>query len=207
MSRVDKGKIVIISSPSGGGKTSICHKLLSPTRRKQGWRFSISYTTRQPRANERNGREYYFVTDKEFTALKKADAFAEACRVHLYQYGTPRGPLEETLEKGGVMILDVDVQGARKLKREYPQAITVFVLPPSTRELHRRLKRRGTETAAQLAVRRENARKEMKLYRRFEYTVINNDLTSAVKRVLAIIEAHPCRTENIPRELIEDIIG
>jgi guanylate kinase len=207
MSKADKGKIVIISSPSGGGKTSICHKLLSPTRRKQGWRFSISYTTRQPRANERNGREYYFVTDKEFTALKKEDAFAEACRVHLYQYGTPRGPLEETLKKGGVMILDVDVQGAQKLKKEYPQAITVFILPPSKRELHRRLKRRGTETAAQLALRRENARKEMKLYRRFEYTVINDDLTGAVKRVLAIIESHPCRTENIPRELIENIIG
>jgi guanylate kinase len=207
MSKADKGRIVIISSPSGGGKTSICRKLLSPARRKQGWRFSISYTTRQPRANERSGREYHFVSDQQFTALKNKGAFAEDCRVHLYRYGTPRAPLQQTLAKGGVMILDVDVQGARKLTKEYPQAITVFVLPPSKRELHRRLSRRGTETAAQLAVRRENARKEMKLYRRFEYTVINDNLTDAVKRVLAVIEAHPCRTENIPREQIENIIG
>lgn len=139
--------------------------------------------------------------------LEKAGFFAEACKVHLYHYGTPRRPLERIRHQGGVMLLDVDVQGAFRLKRAYPGAITVFILPPSTRELHRRLGRRGTETREQLAVRRENARKEMKLYRRFEYTVINRDLDEAVQEVLALIKSHHCRTENLDLEQIRKITG
>ena len=127
--------------------------------------------------------------------------------MHLYRYGTPRGPLEEVERGGGVMVLDVDVQGAERLKKEYPQAITVFILPPSKRELQRRLRRRGTETAEQLRVRRENARKEMRLYKRFEYTVINRNLDEAVTEVLAIINSHHCRTEYLNAEQIRTITG
>jgi guanylate kinase len=205
MKRSKPGRIVIISSPSGGGKTSICRRLLSPVRRKQGWRFSISYTTRKKRPGERNGREYHFVTEDVFTELRKADFFAEAFRVHLYSYGTPRKPLEEVKRTGGVMLLDVDVQGAFRLKKEFPQAITVFILPPSKRELQRRLRRRGTETKEQLKVRRETAREEMKLYKRFEYTVINRDLEQAVAEVLAIVDSHHCRTEKLDQEQIRMI--
>ena len=196
------GTIVVISSPSGGGKTSICRKLLTPARKRNGWQFSISYTTRKKRPGERNGREYHFVTDTEFKKLMKADFFAEHFKVHLYRYGTPRKPMEKVLRDGGVMILDVDVQGAFRLKKEYPQAVTMFILPPSIGVLRKRLIKRGTETMEQRKVRFENATKEIKLYKRFEYSVINQDLDTAVKEVLSIINCHHCRTENIRPEQI-----
>ena len=204
-----KGKIVIISSPSGGGKTSICHKLLSPTRRRKGWKFSVSYTTRKPRIGERNGREYFFVDDDEFERKRKSGFFAESCAVHLYQYGTPRAPIERVRRHGGVMLFDLDVQGARKLLREYPDAIAVFVLPPSIRALKQRLDKRGTETAELRRIRFENARREMRTFRKyhFDYVVVNNDLDVAVKQVLAIVEAHDCRIERVDPELISRITG
>lgn len=139
--------------------------------------------------------------------MAKADAFAEHFRVHLYRYGTPRKQLEATIKNGGVMILDVDVQGAAHLRREYPQAATIFILPPSVSELKKRLKARGTETPSQLKVRFENARKEMRLYDQFDYTVVNRDLDVAVKQVLAIIEAHPCRTELVSVDQVKKITG
>ena len=194
------GKIVIISSPSGGGKTSICKKLLTPTRRQLGWRFSTSYTTRQKRRGEQDGREYYFVSEQEFQKKASAGFFAEQFKVHLYNYGTPKRPIEQVDKTGGVMLLDVDVQGAQRLRKVYKQAITIFILPPSDRVLRQRLKQRGTETKAQLKVRLDNARKEMKLYHRFEYAVVNDDLNKAVQQVRGIIEAHQCRTENLSRE-------
>ncbi len=201
------GKIVIVSSPSGGGKTSICRKLLSPNRKKAGWKFSVSYTTRKQRAHELDGIHYYFVTDAKFDELRKRDYFAENFRVHLYRYGTPRKPLEAALKAGDVMLLDVDVQGAKKLRKEYPQAITIFVLPPSVKKLRSRLKRRGTETKEQLQVRFENAKREMGEWKSFEYAVINDDLNLAVAQVLHIIETHPLRTQNLPAEQIRKITG
>ena len=198
---------MIISSPSGGGKTSICRRLLSPARKQQGWRFSVSYTTREKRRGEKDGRAYYFVSDQEFGRLAQSGFFAEHCHVHLYYYGTPRRPLEQIIKQGGVMVLDVDVQGAVKLRNVYPQAITIFVLPPSVAALRRRLKRRGTESKEQLKVRFQNARREMKLFRKFEYVVVNDNLNTAVQQVLSIIDSHPCRTENLNKEQIATITG
>ncbi len=200
------GTILIISSPSGGGKTSICRRLLSRSRRRKGWTFSVSYTTRNPRVGERNGREYWFVTPPDFNRKVQADFFAEHFRVHLYDYGTPRAPLEKVIHRGGVMILDVDVNGAFALKKEYPGAITVFILPPSVRELRRRLRQRGTETKKDLAVRFENARREMKLFNRFDYVVVNKELETAVQEVLAIVTAHHCRVDKTGVEQIRSIV-
>jgi len=200
------GKIVIISSPSGGGKTSICRRLLADNA-DDGWEFSISYTTRSMRPGEKSGREYYFVSESEFDNLAEHDFFAEHCGVHLYKYGTPREPLEKVLESGGVMLLDVDVQGAERLKAAYPQAITIFVLPPSVDALRSRLKARGTETDEQLQVRFRNATDEMKLWRRFQYAVINEELESAVGEVRSIIGGHHCRTDQMDPEQIENMIG
>ena len=177
---------MIISSPSGGGKTSICRRLLTPTRKREGWRFSVSYTTREKRPGEINGREYYFVDKQEFIRLREQRFFAEHCLVHLYHYGTPRGPLEKVIKNGGVMLLDVDVKGAFKLVKEFPRAITVFVLPPSVTALRKRLRRRGTESKEQLKVRFQNARNEMRLFHRFEYVVVNDDLRTAVRHVNSI---------------------
>ena len=166
MKRKKTGKIVIISSPSGGGKTSICRKLLTPARKRLGWHFSLSYTTRDRRGGERDGREYKFVTDAQFESLAKKNYFAEDCRVHLYRYGTPRKPVEDAVKRGGVMLFDVDVQGAVKLRKLFRDAITIFILPPSRTALQQRLRRRGTETKEQLKVRFDNARKEMKLFKK-----------------------------------------
>ncbi|RME28970.1 MAG: guanylate kinase [Candidatus Zixiibacteriota bacterium] len=194
-----KGRIVIISSPSGGGKTSICRALLTPAHRRQGWTFSVSYTTRSRRRGERNGREYHFVTEAEFKKLVRANFFAEHFKVHQYHYGTPRAPLEKVRRHGGVMLLDVDVQGARRLRREYPEAAAIFVLPPSVSELRRRLKKRGTETNEQLRVRFATAREEMRNFRRygFEYVVVNDRLSEAVRQVEAVITAHTCRVDKL----------
>jgi guanylate kinase len=184
------GKIIIISSPSGGGKTSICQALLSEERRSDGWAFSVSYTTRKKRPGEVDGQEYFFVNDTEFDRLEAEGFFAESFQVHLYKYGTPRAPLDTVRQNGGVMILDVDVQGAQKLHHEYPDAITIFIEPPSLQALKERLKRRGTETEEQLKVRFENAAEEMELHDRFSYVVINEQLNSAVDEVLGIINQH-----------------
>ena len=207
MSRSKPGKIVIISSPSGGGKTSICRRLLSPARKRQGWRFSVSYTTREKRRGEKNGVAYHFVAREQFDRLARSGFFAEHCKVHLYQYGTPRRPIEQVIKRGGVMLLDVDVKGAFKLKKAYPQAITIFVLPPSVAALRKRLKRRGTESREQLRIRFQNARREMKLFHKFDYVVINNDLTPAVRQVLSIVDSHLCRTEKLNMEQIKKITG
>ena len=207
MALTKPGTILIISSPSGGGKTSICRKLLSPARKRQGWKFSISYTTRSPRRGERNGREYHFVSAEEFQRKVRAGFFAEHFKVHLYQYGTPRGPIDRVRRHGGVMLFDVDVQGARRLKREYPDAISIFVLPPSQAELRRRLRRRGTETKEQLEVRLRNALNEMRTGTNFEfdYVVVNKELDKAVRQVLAIVEAHQCRIDRCDPERIKKI--
>jgi guanylate kinase len=172
-----KGKIVIISSPSGGGKTTICLKLLKANPR---WKFSVSYTTRQKRKGERDGREYSFVDKPSFLRSRRQGFFAESARVHLHYYGTPRETLDKVVTKGGVILLDVDVKGAASIKKKYPQALSLFVLPPSKAELRRRLKRRGTETKAQLKVRLNNAIAEMEQFNRFDYIIINKDINEAV---------------------------
>lgn len=199
-----KGKIVIISSPSGGGKSSICRELL---KRNRDWHFSISYTTRPPRKDETDGVQYHFVSHSEFQKLKKKDAFAESCQVHRFLYGTPRKPLEKILYNGGVILLDVDVKGARKLKSQYPRAATIFILPPSRAELKRRLKKRGTEDDKHLRIRRQRAMSEMKLYKRFEYVVINKQLETAVDEVEMIVKSLHCRQNYLDVEQINRIVG
>ncbi len=200
------GRLIIISSPSGGGKSTICRKLLAKNKR-ENWVFSVSVTTRPKRRNERNGREYKFVEYSEFVKLRNRTEFAESCQVHRYYYGTPKAPIRRILDKGGVMLFDVDVKGAQKLKDIYKDAATIFILPPSQAELKRRLKRRGTEDDKHSKIRQKRAISEMKLYKRFEYVVINSDLSSAVKDVEMIIKSLHCRQSNLNLEQIRRIIG
>ncbi len=200
------GKIVILSSPSGGGKTSLMLGLMKRHKRDR-WEFSVSVTTRPKRPNERDGREYYFRTREEFTALRKQGRFAESCRVHGHLYGTPREPIERVHKSGGVILLDVDVKGAFKIKRAFPQAVSIFILPPSKVELRKRLKARGTETREQLAMRLDRSIAEMKLYKRFDYTVINDDLKEATDLVDCIIQSFQARKKSLDFKSIERIIG
>lgn len=200
------GKIIILSSPSGGGKTSIARGLLK-RKSRAGWRFSVSVTTRPRRPGERDGREYHFRTHAEFNALRANDLFAESCRVHSHQYGTLRSELESTVKRGQVILLDIDVKGAKKIQKAYPQAVSIFIIPPSKRELRRRLQARGTETREQLRIRRERSFIEMARYREFDYTVVNDELRRAIDDVENIIEASHTLTRRLDREQIERIIG
>jgi len=208
MALTKPGKIVIISSPSGGGKTSICRRLLTPYSRSNGWVFSVSYTTRSKRPGERNGREYFFVSEEKFSKLAKRNFFAEQFRVHQNRYGTPRGLLERVRKRGGVAILDIDIQGACRLVKEYPEAISIFILPPTIKELKRRLKDRGTETKEQLVVRYEGAIREIKAARTggVDYVVENKDIITAVNEVRKIIEADHLRVDKAGGELLRKII-
>ncbi len=202
----NRGKIIIISSPSGGGKSSICRTLLERNK-KENWKFSISYTTRPKRPNEKHGREYYFVDYAEFVKLRDRGEFAESCQVHRHYYGTPRTPIERVLKNGGVMLFDVDVKGAKKLKEQYKEAATIFILPPSKAELKRRLKKRGTEDDKHLKIRLDRALTEMKLFKRFEYVVVNKELDTAVNEVEMIVKSLHCRQANLNLEQINRIIG
>jgi len=200
-----KGKIIIISSPSGGGKTSICKRLLN---RNKDWQFSISVTTRKKRRGEKNGREYWFVDHADFLKKRECGEFAEWCKVHSFLYGTPKKPMESVLYKGGVTLLDVDVKGAMKLKKIYKEAATtIFILPPGRTELKQRLKKRGTEDDKHFKIRQSRALSEMKLFGQFEYTVINKDLKTAVSEVEMIIKSLHCRKNNLDLEQINRIVG
>ena len=145
----------------------------------------------------------------EFALRVRSGFFAEHFKVHLYEYGTPRKPIETVRRHGGVMLFDVDVQGARRLKQEYPDAISIFVLPPSQVELRRRLRRRGTETTEQLKLRLSNALQELRTFRKhgFDYVVINKDLRTAVRKVLSIVDAHPLRIDQVDPEQVRKITG
>lgn len=173
----ETGKIIIISSPSGGGKSTICRQL---QKNNPDWEFSISYTTRAIRDDETDGIEYFFVDEKKFVELEKEKFFAESALVHLSHYGTPSAPIDAAVKNGDVILLDVDVQGAASIKSLYPEALSIFILPPSEKELGKRLKKRGTETEEQLAVRLENAIAEMGRQSEFDYIIINKDINVAV---------------------------
>ena len=185
---------VILSSPSGGGKTTIAKALLA---RRQDIGYSVSCTTRAPRAGEANGKDYYFLTELEFIARRAKGDFAESAQVHGLWYGTLRSEVEKVLGSGKHVILDIDVQGAAQFRRAFPQAVLVFVLPPSGESLLERLRERGTENAAQLTRRLQSAIAELKAVPEYQYVVINDELERAVQRVAGIIDAETMRRERL----------
>jgi len=185
---------VILSSPSGGGKTSIAKALLA---RRQDIGYSVSCTTRAPRAGEVNGKDYYFLTEQEFVARRAKGDFAESAQVHGLWYGTLRSEVEKVLGSGKHVILDIDVQGAAQFRRSFPQAVLVFVLPPNGESLLERLRERGTENAAQLTRRLQSAIAELKAVPEYQYVVINDELERAVQRVAGIIDAETMRRERL----------
>jgi guanylate kinase len=191
-----KGVIFILSAPSGAGKTTLVKKLL---RRFPEIKLSVSCTTRVRRPGEVPGRDYHFVTEKKFVALRSRAGFAEWARVHGYLYGTPRSPLERTIAQGRDILLDIDVQGARKIKRQYPGAVSIFVLPPSRRELEQRLARRGTDRKETIRRRLENARREIREIMRYDYVVENRELRRAFEEAEAIVTAERLRVSRFRR--------
>jgi len=180
-----QARLIIISSPSGGGKTSVIERLLQ---KHPNMVHSISCTTRPPRASEVNGRYYHHVDRQTFKDGISAGRFAEWNEVHDNLYGTPREPLDKWLSEGKDVLLDLDVIGGLKLKEIYSErAISIFILPPSQEELERRLMKRATDSAEVQQVRLKNALAELSYKDRFDYRIINDDLEKAVAEVEKIL--------------------
>lgn len=183
--------LLIISSPSGAGKTTLCNRL-----RKEfnDLAFSVSHTTRRPRPNEENGREYHFVDAGEFRKLAGRHAFAEWAEVHGNLYGTSLREIENARRRNATGILfDIDYQGARQIRAKVPEAVAVFVLPPSLEELERRLRGRATDDEATVQKRLAKAQKEIENYALFDYLVVNDDLDRAYDRLRSVVLAESAR--------------
>jgi guanylate kinase len=188
---------VILSAPSGGGKTTIARALLS---RRKDLGYSVSCTTRAPRPTEVNGRDYYFLTRAEFLTKREQGAFAESAEVHGNLYGTLRSEVERVLGTQRHVVMDIDVQGALQFVRAFPRSVTIFILPPSAEVLLERLRARETEDAAQLAARLQSALQELQQVSDYEYVVVNDDLERAVSSVESIIDA-----EMVSRERVKNL--
>lgn len=182
---------LIFAAPSGAGKTTLARRLAE---RRDDIRFSVSVTTRPPRALEHDGRDYFFRSEDEFRLMIAAGELLEWAEVHGNFYGTPRRNLEEARAKSHFLVLDIDVQGSRQVKRSVPEAVSIFVLPPSGAELARRLIGRGTEAADIRRKRLLAARAEIAAASEFDYVIVNDDLDAAVARIEAIIVAEQART-------------
>ena len=184
LSQKRKGLKIVLSSPSGGGKTTIAQRLL---KRDKNIIRSVSCTTRKPRAGEKNGREYFFVSPARFKSLVSRKAFLEWARVHDHCYGTPRRWVENQLAQGKDVLFVIDVQGAKTLKSDDPQALLIFLNPPSYKVLKKRLMGRHSECPEDLKVRLRNAKKEMRAGHHYDFQVVNDRLEKAVSEVAKII--------------------
>jgi len=185
---------IILSAPSGGGKTTIARELL---RRRTDVGYSISCTTRLPRPGESSGTDYHFLTREEFLRRRAAGEFAESAEVHGNLYGTLRSEIARVLSCGQHVVMDIDVQGARQMREAFPKVVTVFVLPPSGEVLLDRLRARKTESPEQLVARLHSALQELRAVDEYEYVVVNDDLEHAVQRVEAILDAEVVSRERI----------
>ncbi len=188
------GCLFVVSGPSGTGKTTILRKILE---RQDNLEFSVSYTTRQKRECEEEGKDYFFVSRDHFEDLIERNEFIEWARVHDNLYGTSRKYVDSMLENGTNVILDIDVQGALNVLRQRPEAVYVFIAPPSFDELKRRLEFRGTERREQLQTRLRNARWELSKIKRFQYVIINSDLNHSVGQLEAIITSEQLRVDRM----------
>jgi len=185
---------VILSSPSGGGKTTIRRQLLA---RRQELGYSVSCTTRAPRPGEVEGRDYYFLSRAEFERKRDRGEFAESAQVHGNMYGTLRAEVERVLGQGQHVIMDIDVQGAQQFTRAFPMSVTIFVLPPRADVLVERLRQRQTESKDELVRRLQSALQELQAVDLYQYIVVNDDLEKAVYNVEAIIDAEVSSRERV----------
>ena len=189
---MNKGMLVVISAPSGCGKSEMRKRLMD---RNENIVYSISATTRNPREGEENGVDYFFMTEKEFVEKVDNDDFLEYARYGNNCYGTLKDYVFSKMEEGKDVILEIEVEGAMQVRESYPNAVLVFILPPSMAELKRRLDGRGTETEEEKAVRTKAALKEITSAYKYDYIVVNDDLSEAVNDFSAIITADRLKIE------------
>jgi len=189
-----RGTLVVVSAPSGAGKTTLCHEVRTLV---PDLYYSVSYTTRAPRHGETNGTDSFFVTDGAFTAMRARDEFAEWAEVHGHLYGTPAKALESALGRGLDVLLDIDTHGARQLRQRYPEAVSVFIMAPSMAELDARLRERNSNSPGDIARRLSRAKEEIAAWRQYDYLIINRDVKDAVDQLATIIQAERCRTSRL----------
>ncbi len=188
-----QGNLFILSGPSGVGKTTLREGLQE---RIPGLRFSVSWTTRPQRPGEIQGQDHRFVSLKQFEQKIKADGFLEWARVHGEYYGTPFLPVKRWLLQGEDVLLDIDIQGARKVKKRMSQAIAIFILPPSKKELIKRLRQRQTEPIQKIRIRLKNADTEIRAVKHFDYAVVNQEILSSIDALEIIVKAARFRVQN-----------
>lgn len=186
---MDKGKLIVISGPSGAGKSTVVCKALE---KRDDVCFSTSVTTRKPRAGEMDGKEYFFVDLDRFQEMVENDELLEHAEYVANSYGTPRAYVERQLESGINVLLDIEVQGARQVHEKMPEAVMIFVAPPSLEELERRLRGRGTDTERAIEARLIRARQEYAEADFYDYLIINDDAETAARQLNAIIDAEHC---------------
>jgi guanylate kinase len=197
---------LILSSPSGGGKTTIARMMLE---RRSDVGYSVSCTTRAPRPGEEHGKDYFFLSAQEFEARRARNEFAESAVVHGNMYGTLRSEVTRVLSLGTHVIMDIDVQGARQFAAAFPESVLVFLLPPSTDVLIGRLRARQTEDDRKLLVRLRSAREELREVGAYQYVVVNDDLEYAFGQVASIVDAETVRHRRLPLldERVAELIG
>ena len=189
-----RGTLFVVSAPSGAGKTTLCReaRLVIPD-----LAYSVSATTRAPRPGEVNGVDFRFISEREFRSMLERNELAEWATVHGNLYGTPSKPLEAALATGKEVLLDIDTQGAAQLRQRYREAVLIFIVAPSMAELEQRLRERGADDERDIARRLARAREEIKLWRTYDYLIINRDVKEAMDQLLAVMQAERCRTTRL----------
>ena len=187
-----KGLLIVLSGPSGAGKGTVCAAVRNSE--DVSIEYSISATTRNPRNGEVDGREYFFYDKETFEQLREQGGFLEWAQVYDNYYGTPRQYVEEVLERGNVCILEIDPQGAFQVRAAWPEAILIFIAPPSLEELRSRLSGRGTESAEEMEKRLSCALEELGQRSKYDYVIVNDDVTAAANKLKAILVAEKCRS-------------
>lgn len=199
---MSKGMLIVVSGPSGCGKGTLLAEVL----KKDKFFYSVSATTRNPRPGEIDGVNYYFMTKEKFEEIAENGGMLEYASYCGNYYGTPKKPVEDMLERGIHVILEIEVQGAMKIKEKCPDALFVFILPPSLKELRRRLNKRGTETEEVIERRLGEAAGEITQARKYDYTVVNGELSEAVDDFLAIIRAEELNVKN-SEKIIDEVLN
>ena len=186
----EKGKLIVISGPSGSGKSTVVNKAIQG---REDMCFSTSVTTRSPRPGEVDGKDYFFIDPQRFQEMVDRDELLEHAQYVAHSYGTPRAFVEQKLNEGLNVILDIEVQGARQVREKMKEAVLIFIVPPSLEELRRRLVNRGTDAADMIEARLQRASEELKEADLYDYLIINDDLETAAREFTSILTAEHCR--------------